>query len=243
MKSVLHRAESRGGAKHEWLNTHHTFSFANYYDPQRMGFGVLRVLNDDTIAPGKGFGMHPHDNMEIITIPLEGRLEHKDSMGNVGVVRNNDEEMDVQVMSAGTGIVHSEYNASIEDPVKLLQIWIMPRTSYVRPRYEQVSLVHASRHNKLQEIISPEDHDAPLWIHQNAWMYLGKFDKDKTTHHRIKSPKNGLYIFVISGSVQVGEFTLRDRDGLGIFDIDDDTEFSFSAVTDCEFLLFDVPMK
>lgn len=243
MKTVLHKADSRGGAEHAWLSTRHTFSFANYYDPSRMGFGTLRVLNDDLIAPGKGFGMHPHDNMEIITIPLSGMLEHKDSMGNVGVVKVTDEDMDVQVMSAGTGIVHSEYNASVDTPVSLLQIWVMPNAINVKPRYEQVSLTHEGRINKLQQIVSPEGKDAPLWIHQTAWFYLSQLEVGTTVEYKSKAEGNGLYVFVIHGDVQVDEHKLGARDGLGLYDFDRTIPISFTAKGEgCEFLLMDLPM-
>ena len=173
MKTVLHKANTRGHADHGWLDTHHTFSFANYYNPQRMNFGVLRVLNDDVVSAGRGFGTHPHDNMEIISIPLEGDLEHKDSMGNVAVIK----EGDVQVMSAGTGIFHSEYNKNKDKAVKFLQIWMFPNKRNVTPRYDQITLKEADNRNKLQQILSPSADDEGVWVHQNAWFHLGKLDK------------------------------------------------------------------
>jgi quercetin 2,3-dioxygenase len=176
--TILHKAETRGNADHGWLHSRHTFSFAGYYDPERVHFGVLRVLNDDTVAPGMGFGTHPHENMEIISIPLEGDLEHKDSMGNVSVIRHGD----VQVMSAGTGITHSEYNKNKDRPVKFLQIWVFPDKENLTPRYDQVTLNIDDRHNKLQQILSPDPDDPGVWIHQNAWFHLGKFDEGVSTH-------------------------------------------------------------
>ncbi len=164
MNSIIHRAETRGHANHGWLDTHHTFSFANYYNPERMHFGVLRVLNDDRVAAGMGFGTHPHDNMEIISIPLEGDLEHKDSMGNVSVIKNGD----IQVMSAGTGITHSEYNRNKNSEVRFLQIWVFPNKKNVTPRYDQITLKDSDRYNKFQQILSPYPEDEGVWIHQNA---------------------------------------------------------------------------
>ena len=210
--TVLHKAATRGHADHGWLNSHHTFSFANYYDPQRMHFGVLRVLNDDTVAPGMGFGTHPHDNMEIISIPLEGDLEHKDSMGNTTVIRNGD----VQVMSAGTGIRHSEYNRNKDAQVKFLQIWVFPDKRDVAPRYDQITVDAANRHNRLQQILSPNADDEGVWIHQNAWFHLGTFDKDFSTTYELKDKANGVYVFVLNGDVTVNDVRLNQRDGLGV---------------------------
>ncbi|MCC7506647.1 MAG: pirin family protein [Saprospiraceae bacterium] len=235
--SVLHRAESRGHANHGWLNSYHTFSFANYYNPERMHFGVLRVLNDDTVEAGRGFGTHPHDNMEIISIPLEGDLEHKDSMGNVAVIRNGD----VQVMSAGTGIYHSEYNKNSNQQVKFLQIWVFPNKRNVTPRYDQITLNLADRKNKLQQILSPNPDDEGVWIHQNAWFHIGTLDKGFETEYRIKGgPDNGLYVFVLNGNIRVGEQDLGARDGFGIWDTE---TISIKATDAAEVLLMEVPMK
>lgn len=233
--SVLHKAETRGDANHGWLHSKHTFSFANYHNPERMHFGVLRVLNDDTVAAGMGFGTHPHDNMEIISIPLEGDLEHKDSMGNVTVIKNGD----IQVMSAGTGIQHSEYNKSKDNQVKFLQIWVFPNKKNVTPRYDQITLKAEDRHNKLQQIVSPNADDAGVWIYQNAWFHLGKFDKGITTDYTIKSKGNGLYIFNLSGTLKVDDQLLNTRDGFGIWDIE---KVTLKADTDTEFLIMEVPM-
>lgn len=233
--TIIHKAETRGHANHGWLNSFHTFSFANYYNPERMHFGALRVLNDDQVEAGMGFGTHPHDNMEIISIPLEGDLEHKDSMGNTAVIRNGD----VQVMSAGTGITHSEYNRNKDKQVKFLQIWVFPNKKNVTPRYDQITLKEEDRHNKLQQIVSPSPDDAGAWINQNAWFHLGKFDKGVSKDYNLKAKGNGVYAFVLSGEVSMNGNKLGTRDGFGIWDTD---KFSIKADSDAEFLLMEVPM-
>ena len=236
-KSVFHAAETRGHANHGWLDAHHSFSFAGYQDRDRMHFGVLRVLNDDKIAGGMGFGSHPHDNMEIITIPLEGQLLHKDNMGNNGAVINPG---DIQVMSAGTGVVHSEYNNTKTD-LKLLQIWLFPNKQNVTPRYGQVSLNLADRKNKFQQILSPSETDEGVWIHQDAWFSLGVFEKDKAERYTIKKPGNGVYAFVISGTATINGQELKTRDAYGIWDTD---SFDINIASDnTEVLLMDVPME
>lgn len=235
--TVLHKAETRGHANHGWLDSHHTFSFANYHNPDRMHFGVLRVLNDDRVDAGKGFGTHPHDNMEIISIPLEGDLEHKDSMGNTAVIKKGD----IQVMSAGTGIYHSEYNKNNDQLTKFLQIWVYPNKRNVTPRYDQVTLNEADRHNKLQQILSPNTNDEGVWIHQDAWFSMGKFDEGKTTDYTIKRKGNGVYAFVLNGDFTIGGITLNKRDGLGIWDTD--TINIVANSQDAEILLMDVPMS
>jgi redox-sensitive bicupin YhaK (pirin superfamily) len=232
---ILHKAETRGYSDHGWLKSYHTFSFANYYDPERIHFGALRVLNDDSVEAGMGFGTHPHDNMEIISIPLEGDLEHRDSMGNVSVIKHGD----IQVMSAGTGIHHSEYNKNKDRKVKFLQIWIIPNKQGVKPRYDQISINPEDRHNKLQQILSPNSDDAGVWIYQNAWFSLGKFDKDIRTNYEIKSKENGVYVFVLKGDIKVNDQQLNVRDGFGIWNVD---KISVKADADAEFLLMDVPM-
>ncbi len=234
-QSILHKAETRGHANHGWLNSFHTFSFANYYNPERMHFGALRVLNDDTVDAGMGFGKHPHDNMEIISIPLEGDLEHKDSMNNVAVIKNGD----IQVMSAGTGIYHSEYNKDRANRVKFLQIWVYPDKKNVEPRYDQITLNADDRHNKLQQILSPNADDEGVWIHQNAWFHLGKFDKGTATTYNLKAKGNGVYVFNLSGDVKINDQLLNTRDGYGIWDTE---SFTITAETDAEFLLMEVPM-
>jgi hypothetical protein len=234
--SILHKAETRGNADHGWLHSRHTFSFAGYHDPQRIHFGALRVLNDDTVDAGMGFGTHPHDNMEIISIPLEGDLEHKDSMGNVSVIRHGD----VQVMSAGTGIYHSEYNKNKDRPVKFLQIWIFPDKKNVTPRYGQITLNLADRINKLQQILSPDPADAGVWIHQNAWFHMGKFDKGISAGYTLKARANGVYAFILSGNVTINGQPLGPRDGFGIWDVE---KLDITADTDAEILLMEVPMQ
>ena len=233
--TILHKANTRGHANHGWLHAHHTFSFANYYDPNRIQFGVLRVLNDDIIAGGMGFGTHPHDNMEIITIPLEGDLAHKDSMGNTEVIKFGD----VQVMSAGTGIRHSEFNPNEDKRTNLLQIWVFPKYRNVEPRYQQITLDTNDRHNKLQQILSPNADDAGVWIHQDAWFHMGNLDQGTTLEYNRKKEGNGLYVFVIKGSVKVDGQELELRDGLGITDFE---KINFEATADTELLLMEVPM-
>lgn len=234
--TILHKAATRGQANHGWLNSFHTFSFANYHDPERMHFGALRVLNDDTVEAGMGFGTHPHDNMEIISIPLEGDLEHKDSMGNVTVIKQED----IQVMSAGTGIHHSEYNKNKDRRVKFLQIWVFPNQKKVTPRYDQITLKIADRHNKLQQILSPNPEDEGVWIYQNAWFHLGKFDKGVSTEYQLKASGNGVYAFILSGDVTINGQLLNTRDGFGIWDVD---KLTVKAESNAEFLLMEVPMS
>ncbi len=235
--TVLHKANTRGHANHGWLDSHHTFSFANYYNPDRMHFGVLRVLNDDRVDAGMGFGTHPHDNMEIISIPLEGDLEHKDSMGNTAVIRKGD----IQVMSAGTGISHSEYNRNKDKLTKFLQIWVYPNKKGVTPRYDQITLNETDRHNRLQQVISPNPNDEGVWIHQDAWFHLGKFDKDVTTSYALKKKGNGVYAFILEGDISINGIELNRRDGLGIWDIDSLTLTADSQ--NAEILLMEVPMS
>ncbi|QHS58781.1 pirin family protein [Chitinophaga agri] len=234
--TVLHKATTRGKADHGWLLSCHTFSFANYYNPKRMHFGVLRVLNDDRVEAGMGFGTHPHDNMEIISIPLEGDLEHKDSMGNVALIKNGD----IQVMSAGTGITHSEYNKNTDRQVKFLQIWVFPNKRNVTPRYDQITLKPGQRHNKFQQIVSPDPADAGVWINQDAWFHLGKFDNNFASTYTVKRKGNGVYAFIIKGSAIIQGQQLEGRDGFGVWDT---ATLSIKATSqDAEILLMDVPM-
>jgi quercetin 2,3-dioxygenase len=233
--TILHKADSRGKADHGWLNSYHSFSFASYYNPERMHFGVLRVLNDDTVSPGMGFGTHPHDNMEIISIPLEGDLEHKDSMGNVTVIKHGD----VQVMSAGSGIQHSEYNKNRDKTVKFLQIWVFPNKKNVTPRYDQITLNIYDRKNKFQQILSPDPDDEGVWIHQDAWFHMGKFEKGSAAEYVLKKKGNGVYVFVLSGNASVNGQSLNSRDGFGLWDIE---KLNVQADTETEVLLMEVPM-
>ena len=234
MKSILHKADSRGHADHGWLNAWHSFSFAGYYEPSRVHFGALRVLNDDTVAGGMGFGSHPHDNMEIITIPLAGKLEHRDSMGNTGIISKGE----VQVMSAGTGIYHSEKNKLPDEVLKLLQIWVFPDKKNVEPRYDQRAFDLDAARNSFLNIVSPMGKGTGLQIHQNAWFQLGKFDKDSKTAYELQSPGNGVYAFVIEGAVTINGEKLLCRDGLGITGADL-LEMVFDE--NSELLLMEVP--
>jgi len=235
MKKILHKSETRGDANHGWLHSKHTFSFANYYDPQRMNFGVLRVLNDDKVSGGMGFGTHPHQNMEIISIPLSGDLEHQDSMGNTTVIK----EGDIQVMSAGTGVQHSEYNKNKDEEVRFLQIWVIPHTQNVEPRYDQITLKKEDRKNKLQQVLSPNKEDAGVWIHQDAWFNMVDLDADKAVTYDFNLASNGLYLFVLEGSVEVADEKLERRDGLGIFDTQ---SITLKASEQASVLLMEVPL-
>jgi redox-sensitive bicupin YhaK (pirin superfamily) len=235
MKKVSHKSDTRGHANHGWLESFHSFSFANYYNPNKMNFGLLRVLNDDSVAAGRGFGAHPHDNMEIISIPLEGDLEHQDNMGNKTVIKSND----VQIMSAGTGVVHSEYNHSREDAVKFLQIWVFPKERNIKPRYAQKTFEPADRENKLQVVVSPE-HEEAVWINQDAYFSLGKFEAGKTVDYEIQKNGNGAYIFVLDGKVEVDGEVYDKRDAVGVWDTD---KVNIKAAENANFLVIDVPMN
>lgn len=236
MKTVLYKAGTRGHANHGWLDSYHTFSFAGYYDPQRVHFGALRVLNDDTVAGGQGFGTHPHDNMEIVSIPLSGSLRHKDSMGNTAVIT----EGEVQVMSAGTGVYHSEHNNSASEEVRFLQIWVFPDTKNVEPRYDQIKVSDIATHNAFYQVVSPNAGEQGVWVHQQAWFHLGSFDAGVSTAYQFKKPGNGLFVFVLEGTVEVNGELLERRDGLGISDT---TEIKLTAGTDARVLLMEVPMQ
>ena len=236
MNSVLHKANTRGHANHGWLQANHSFSFANYYNPERMHFGVLRVLNDDTIAPAMGFPTHPHDNMEIITIPLEGDLEHKDNMGNGTIIKNGD----IQVMSAGTGITHSEFNANKGDYCKLLQIWLFPNKRNVTPRYDQIAIRSLAKENSLYQVLSPNKDDDGVWIHQNAWFNIGEYDKPTTETYSLHKKENGVYLFVIEGKLKIDNQSLDKRDGYGAWDTD---EIEFTAEKSSKVLLMELPMQ
>jgi redox-sensitive bicupin YhaK (pirin superfamily) len=236
MKTVLHKAKTRGHANHGWLNSHHSFSFANYYNPERMHFGVLRVLNDDIVDGGKGFNTHPHDNMEIISIPLEGDLEHKDSMGNTTVIKQGD----VQAMSAGTGIFHSEYNKNSAQPVKFLQIWLFPNKKNVTPRYDQISIKDQQLKNQFTQVLSPNPDDDGVWIHQNAWFHMGNLEAGFETTYDVKSPGNGVYAFILDGNVTIEGQPLEQRDGFGVWDTN---SLKIKAESNAKILLMEVPMN
>jgi len=235
MNSIIHKANTRGHANHGWLDTNHTFSFAHYYDPTRVHFGALRVLNDDFVEGGMGFGTHPHDNMEIISIPLVGDLEHRDSMGNVAVIKQND----VQIMSAGTGIQHSEYNKNKDKKVNFLQIWVFPKQQNIKPHYDQKNFDPIKRENKLQLIVSSDKVSEGVWINQDAKFYLGNLKKGFQTDYVVSRKENGVYAFVIDGELTINGQKLTKRDGFGIWDI---AQFQIIADSDSELLLMDVPM-
>lgn len=236
MKTLFHRAQERGYAKYDWLTTQYSFSFASYYDPERMGFGALRVLNDDTIAPGTGFGKHPHDNMEIITIPLSGALRHEDSMGNSAVVSAGE----VQVMSAGTGVEHAEWNASDTEEVSLLQIWIMADRKNVVPRYDQKRFEISRDKNVFQQVVGTLEEPHVLGIYQDAKISLGRFDVGQEISYTLKSPRHGVYCFVIDGEILLGEHQLGRCDAVGIEGRD---EVKGTVKKDAFVLVIEVPLK
>lgn len=237
ISTIFHSADTRGHAHHGWLNAQHSFSFANYYDPARIQFGALRVLNDDIIAPGMGFGKHPHDNMEIITIILDGALEHKDSMGHAQAIYPNE----VQVMSAGSGVFHSEYNHSKDEEVNVLQTWIFPNKENVAPRYDQAYFDEKERVNKWQTLVSPITNEDPgMKIHQDAWISRTTLEAGKSLDYNFHKPGNGAYVFVITGSVVCNEQELGRRDALGVNGTD---RFDMKALTETDVLVFEVPMQ
>ncbi len=236
MKTIIHKSDSRGLADHGWLKSRHTFSFAEYHNPERVRFGLLRVLNDDIVEAGMGFGTHPHDNMEIISIPLKGALAHKDSTGNEHVINTGD----VQIMSAGSGLYHSEYNASKKDEVNFLQIWVFPKERDIEPRYEQKTFDAADRKNKFQTVVSPEKNNGALWINQDAYFSLSSLTKDADVKYTIQNKGNGAYIFVISGSIEIAGNKLDKRDAIGVEDTD---SVDIKTNEDSEILVIEVPMK
>jgi quercetin 2,3-dioxygenase len=236
MNAFVHKADTRGAADHGWLKAKHSFSFAGWFDPTRIQFGALRVLNDDLVAGGQGFGTHPHDNMEIITIPLKGAIAHKDSMGNTATVKAGE----IQVMSAGTGIQHSEFNPSPSEELNLLQIWLFPNRRNVEPRYDQQALDTAKMHNNWLQVLSPDKDDDGVWIHQDAWFHLGEFDAGVESSYKLKNTADGLYVFVISGEVSVNGEKLDARDAMGITGAE---EVSFAFGSNAKVLLMEVPMN
>ncbi|MFT3823872.1 MAG: pirin family protein [Chitinophagaceae bacterium] len=234
---ILHKAETRGKVSLDWLSSAQTFSFSSYYNPERMQFGALRVFNDDVVAGGRGFGRHPHDNMEIISIPLEGSLKHEDNLGNTVVTDTGD----VQVMSTGTGIFHSEHNYSADKPAKFLQIWLYPNKLNVTPRYEQVKLDADKQDNQLQVFITPQAQEGQTWIYQDAWFSMGRFDKNKQVDYQLHKEGSGVYLFVINGAFTVDGLRLDARDGVGISDID---KVSFTAQEQgATILVIEMPME
>jgi redox-sensitive bicupin YhaK (pirin superfamily) len=236
MKSVLFGASTRGHANHGWLDTHHTFSFAEYYNSERIHFGALRVVNDDIVEGGKGFGKHPHDNMEIVSIPLYGDLEHKDSMGNKGVITAGE----VQVMSAGTGVYHSEFNANKDKPVNFFQIWVFPNKENVQPRYEQKQFNYINSKNKLVRLVSPDAEDGSLWVYQDTWFSMGTFEKNYEMEYKMKKTGDGLFAMAVQGEFTVGGQQLYHRDAVGLWELD---SVQIKALSDdAGILLIEVPM-
>ncbi len=236
MEKIIHRAKERGSADHGWLQTNHSFSFASWYDPERTNFGALRVLNDDFVSPGKGFGTHPHDNMEIISIPLSGKLEHRDDMGNGSVIR----EGEIQIMSAGTGVHHSEFNPSPSEMVNFLQIWIFPRIRNIEPRYGQLKYDRNDLQNKIRELVSPDKGENTLWINQNAFLSLSKPEQGHTIEYRKRLAENGVYIFLILGHAEIEGQLLQERDAIGLTGAGD---ISIHAERDGFFLIIEVPVR
>ena len=235
MKTIFHSASERGVAEHGWLQSRFSFSFADYYDAKKMGFGLLRVINDDIIEPAEGFGMHPHMNMEIVTIPLEGELEHKDNTGGGGVITPGE----VQIMSAGTGIRHSEFNASATTPVKLLQLWVFPLKEDITPRYDQKRFEPGKFHNTIGSVVAPDDASA-LWINQNAWFSLSNLEENTNITYTTHNANSGVYCFLIEGEIFAADIKLMKRDALGVCDTG---SFEVKAVSAARVLFVEVPMK
>lgn len=235
MKQVIYSADRRGHVSFGWLDSHHSFSFGHYYDPEKIQFGRLRVLNDDVIAGGSGFGTHPHENMEIISIPLSGAIEHKDSTGTQSVIYEND----VQIMSAGTGIKHSEKNYYNDRETNFLQIWIIPKINNINPRYDQKTFNPDDRVNKLLTVVAPDDERA-VWINQDAWLSLGNLKSDFSASYSLKAAGNGVYAFVIEGNVTINNQSLYKRDAIGVWNVD---KIDIGAGTDAQILLIEVPMN
>ncbi len=236
MNKIIHLAKDRGIQDHDWLKAAHSFSFANYYDSDKMHFGLLRVLNDDIVAPGMGSGTHGHDNMEIVTIPLKGRLAHKDSLGSEGLISENE----VQIMSTGKGIRHSEFNGSSTEEVNLLQIWVLPKERNIEPRYDQKRFDPKNSHNVFQTVVSPLKDGKAMWINQNAFFSLGNFEAGKTANYKIKHPRNGAYVFVIEGKIKIDEHELGKRDAAGIYGTE---VIDFYSVEDAKVLVIEIPME
>ena len=237
MNKVLHIAQERGLVRFDWLDAKYSFSFGNYFNPEKMGFGALRVLNDDTIAPAMGFGKHPHKNMEIITIVQSGALKHEDSMGNKGII----EAGDIQVISAGSGIEHSEVNARANDSLRLFQLWIHSQTQDVTPRYEQKKIAPLLTNNSFTTIVKPKQEAAhdDIWIHQQAYISIGNFSDDTQTNYTMQQPQNGVYIMVIEGSVVIADQTMQHRDAIGIWDT---ASVKMSITKNSRVLIVEVPM-
>lgn len=236
MKTVFYPAQERGFNTFGWLKSYHSFSFGRFYDPNKMNFGLLRVLNDDHVEAGMGFGTHPHDNMEIVSIPLSGALKHNDSTGREAIIKSGD----VQIMSAGTGIQHSEYNASKTEAVKFLQIWVFPKEENITPRYEQKAFSEDAKLNNFLTVVSPEKNAESIWINQDAWFNLANIDEGKTLNYTLHEDKNGIYVFLLEGSLNLAGKTLNERDAMGVYDIKD---IDVQALTAAKLLLIEVPMQ
>lgn len=235
MNHVIHRASERGSADYGWLRPNYYFSFAQYYNPEKVHFGLLRVLNDDFVAGGGGFPTHPHDNMEIVTIPLSGALQHRDSSGGSGIIKAGD----VQIMSAGSGVQHSEMNASAAEAVTLFQVWIFPKERNIEPRYDQRNFDSADRINKWQIVVSPREEDNALWINQDARFALANLKTGNKLEYKPAFAGNGTYLVVISGSIEIDSHRLGKRDAIGINDAD---SFLIEAKEDAELMAIEVPM-
>ncbi len=236
MNKIIHKADSRGYADHGWLQSFHSFSFANYHNPEKVRFGLLRVLNDDIVAPGMGFGTHPHDNMEIVTIPLKGELAHQDSTGNKEVIKAGE----VQIMSAGSGLTHSEFNNSKKEFVNLFQIWVFPKEKNITPRYDQKIFDPEERKNKFQIVVSPDEKDGTLWINQDAYFTLGNFDEGNSVKYEIKKNGNGVYVMITEGSAEIDGEVLSRRDAIGLSDL---SSVEIKILAKSELLIIEVPIS
>ncbi|MEY3238149.1 MAG: hypothetical protein RI883_2250 [Bacteroidota bacterium] len=236
METIFHSANSRGAANHGWLNAKHSFSFASWYNPERTNFGALRVLNDDIVSPGAGFGTHPHDNMEIITIPLSGSIAHKDSMGNSSIIKTGE----IQVMSAGTGIQHSEFNPNKDEVLSLFQIWIFPNKRNVEPRYDQFEMDVQGMKNNFLQLVSPNKADEGTWIHQDAWIKIAELDENTEISYALNSKKNGVYFMLIDGKVSIDNNILEQKDALGVWNSD---TVQIKSKIKSKILAIEIPME
>lgn len=236
MQKIVHKANTRGHANHGWLNSYHSFSFAGYHNPERVHFGLLRVLNDDTVAPGMGFGQHPHDNMEIVSIPLKGALQHKDTTGRDAIIQSGD----VQIMSAGSGLMHSEFNHSKTEEVQFLQIWVFPKERNITPRYDQKTFTPEERKNKWQLVVSPDKNDSSIWINQDAFFSLSNLQAGIELDYSLKNKTNGVYIFLLEGSVEIASEKLSRRDAIGLWETG---LVRIKSTADSQVLLMEIPMN
>ncbi|MBP6249341.1 pirin family protein [Bacteroides graminisolvens] len=234
MKTIIDRSNKRGHSLYEWLDSYHSFSFGNYYNPEKMGFGALRVLNDDIIAPETGFDTHPHKNMEIVTIPLKGELKHGDSKMNERIITPGD----IQVMSAGTGIYHSESNPHGSVNAEILQIWILPHTRNTEPNYNDYNIRELLKPNELTTLVAP-DGSAPGTLLQQAWFSMGTFDAGQDFSYSLHNKQNGIYVFVIEGEAQIENTTLNRRDAMGIYDVD---QVKIASKKKSHLLVIEVPL-